>query len=303
MLLGVNFSCSLRKPKDGQRRILPWSCTTTEECDEYVTPCFWEVLAGVALVRVGVLVKNASGHWTSPLGHDVKPSHDLARRWWMWTAAEWDLGRGFRLEGPKRPQKIAAKASGCMKKRSEIELRMMACKVSKAETQSETQVVRGRCWWNLHPNWSGTEWRVSDMLGQWVCPLHPGHPKALDLTLPCRRPGEIDVTKDIKRLVKVRCYSGVACTCSRPKDAVSLLMKVRAWVDQTTTGTSPCLFVPSDSVRKDPEPNPQVLFFSRVVPSPTAGGDGYARGEGCGLVFLKVWFLGSGNVTGEVTVL
>eukprot|EP00434_Breviolum_minutum_P038610 symbB.v1.2.034257.t1/scaffold4393.1/size40249/5 len=28
-------------------------------------------------------------------------------------------------------------------------------------------------------------------------------------------------------------------------------------------------------------------------------GDGYARGEGCGLVFLKVWFLGSGNVTSE----
>ena len=54
--------------------------------------------------------------------------------------------------------------------------------------------------------------------------------------------------------------SGVACTCSRPKGAVSLLMKVRAWVDQTT-GMSPCLFVPSNSVRKDPEPNPQVLFL------------------------------------------
>ncbi len=60
-------------------------------------------------MRVGVRGKDASGHWTSPLGHDVKPQPGndavLDVNWnEIWV-------RGFGLSGQKGPL-MAAKTSG-----------------------------------------------------------------------------------------------------------------------------------------------------------------------------------------------
>ena len=193
------FQLSPKETKDGQRRILPWSCTTTEECDEYVTPvsekcsleshwCAWASLSKTLLATGPVLSDMTSSQattWQGGGGCEL-----LQNEIWV---------EGFGLRGQKGP-KNRCQNIRMYEERSGIELiRMMACKVSKAETQSETQVVRGRRWWNLHPNWSGLNEEFLTCSDNGCGPRHPGHPKALDLTLPCRRPGEMDVTKDIKR--------------------------------------------------------------------------------------------------------